>query len=775
MLMLTATPLQTGNQDLFNLLRILAPGEFDNFDVFLSRLEPNRHINMAAQVLATGQHQSALRELHKVERTLQRGRFLNNLYYSELTRLLSSDYLRREQLVTAQRKLVELNTLAHVFTRTRKREIAEKVPTRAAFVLKVNFTPAEARFYRQVVEHVRTEFMRLHGTNYAIGWVSIMRERQTASCISAARQRFADLVEGARQDILEDGFYDPDIIGDMYTETGEVPSRKGKKVKPLGIQLPTSRDLERDSKFEIFWSTLSKVLAEDADSKIIVFSFFIATIEHLYRQLSKRGVGVLRIHGGFKVPDRQEIIDQFRDESEIRVLISSDVGAEGLDFQFSNTIFNYDLPWNPMRLEQRIGRIDRFGQEADRIRIYSLVIQDSIESRILMRLYERIGLFREAIGDIEAILGEEIRELTRCVYTRRLSPQEEEALADRAASNIVRRRQELEEFEKKRLQFMGQEAIFSTLVDQTIESGNYVSEAEIRHLVATFGHKAFKRSKLESNVPPDGTFCLSIGDDLAEYLRGYILTKKKADQTAQEFLRVLTHGKQLPITFEHEMASRRKLLHFITLRHPLTQAALDYWREKVNPAESFARIGLRPKDLQGGMLRPGEYYFFLFTFQATGVEKTSRLVPVVVVPHEGDVYTELSRRLLHLTQTSAYELSGRFPKIDLDDLESAKETALGYMATRRNKLEAEIRRNNEALVNARLQAISQSYEAKRRRIEQTMGKVREERILRLYRGQLRNQETRYQARTKEIEALRDVSVSYSLVLRGMVRVDQGTE
>jgi hypothetical protein len=151
------------------------------------------------------------------------------------------------------------------------------------------------------------------------------------------------------------------------------------------------------------------------------------------------------------------------------------------------------------------------------------------------------------------------------------------------------------------------------------------------------------------------------------------------------------------------------------------------------------------------------------------------LVPVVVVPHEGDVYTELSRRLLHLTQTSAYELSGRFPKIDLDDLESAKETALGYMATRRNKLEAEIRRNNEALVNARLQAISQSYEAKRRRIEQTMGKVREERILRLYRGQLRNQETRYQARTKEIEALRDVSVSYSLVLRGMVRVDQGTE
>lgn len=455
MLLLTATPLQIGNQDLFNLLHILNPGEFDDMDVFLDRLEPNRYINKATQVIATGDHKYALKEVRKVEKTIEKNRFNRNPHYSDLIRLLGKDYLKREELVEAQRKMVELNTLSQIFTRTRKREIGEGVPTRAAFVLKVNFTPPEALFYERVVEHARQEFMQLHGTNYAVGWVSIMRERQTASCISAARKRFAELEKETRQDILEEGIYDPNILGELNDDLIEPVMYKRKKSRPLCIQLPTKVDLGRDSKFEVFWGTLSKVLEEDKESKIIVFSFFIATIEHLYQQLKKREVGVLRLHGRFKVPDRQRIIDDFREKSEYRVLISSDVGAEGLDFQFSNTIFNYDLPWNPMRLEQRIGRIDRFGQESERIRIYNLVIQDSIESRILIRLYERIGLFQQAIGDIEAILGEEIRELTRRVYSTKLSPSEEMNLADRAANNIIRRRQEMEEFEKKTIAIHG--------------------------------------------------------------------------------------------------------------------------------------------------------------------------------------------------------------------------------------------------------------------------------------------------------------------------------
>lgn len=768
MLLLTATPLQIGNEDLFNLLRILNPGEFDDSDVFLDRLEPNKFVNRAAQILATGDHRAALRELRKIEGTNERNRFLQNPYYSEITRLLTNDFLRRDELIRAQRKIVELNTLAQVFTRTRKREIAEKVPARAAFVLNVQFNPVEARFYQLVVEYTRQEFMRLHGTNYAIGWVSVMRERQTASCISAARERFEELAREAHDDILEEGFFDPNVIGDLDEE--ESINGRHARIKPFRGKLPERYELEQDTKFDVFWTAIEKVLLEDNESKVIVFSFFIATVEHLYKQLRQRGVTVMRLHGNIKVQERQTTIDEFRQNSQVRVLVSSDVGSEGLDFQFCNTIFNYDLPWNPMRLEQRIGRIDRFGQESPRIRIYNMVIKDSIESRILMRLYERIGIFQTALGDLEAILGEEIRELTRVVYTRHLTPQEELVLADQTAGNIIRRQQELEEFEKNRLQFMGQEAIFSTLVNQTIESGNYVSDVEILNLTETFIRDAFHRSRVECNFPYDGTYCLWVNDDLADYMRQYIVSKKKADLTAQEFLKALVPGKQLPLTFDHQMASQRKLLHFITLRHPLAQAALEYWKEKVDPAETFVRVGVNGRLPDGTRLRSGDYYFFLFTFQASGVEKISRLVSVVVLPEEGDIFTELSRQLLHLLQTSSTEISGILPDVDPSTLEAAQQSAMNFMTTQRDSLEQDIRRSNEALINARLLALSQSFDAKRRRLQEILGKVTEARIRRMYEGQLRNQNARFEARQKEIEAQRAVITQFSLSLRGLVRV-----
>lgn len=319
---------------------------------------------------------------------------------------------------------------------------------------------------------------------------------------------------------------------------------------------------------------------------------------------------------------------------------------------------------------------------------------------------------------------------------------------------------------------MGQEAIFATLVNQTIETGNYLSELELKSLVESFIKDAFSLSRFERNLPEDGTYCLWVNEDLGELMRSYILTKKRNDLTASEFLKSLNPGKQLPITFNDKMASRRKLLHFITLRHPLAQAALDYWRERIDPAECFAYIGIKTEKSQEIPIRSGLYYFFLFTFHATGIEKISRLVPAIVVPQKGDIHTHFSRRLLHLLQTSADEIGTPYPKVDMDDLEYAHDVALKYMANQRDNLESEIRRNNEALVNARLEALSQSYEAKRRRIQGKLKKVEEPRIQRLYQGQLRNQKARYDAKRKEIEAMRKISVSFSLALRGMVKVEE---
>ena len=86
-------------------------------------------------------------------------------------------------------------------------------------------------------------------------------------------------------------------------------------------------------------------------------------------------------------------------------MLSSEVGSEGLDMQFCNVIVNYDLPWNPMRVEQRIGRIDRIGQKFDKLHIFNLCIQGSIEDRIYSRLYQKLNIFESTIGELEPILG----------------------------------------------------------------------------------------------------------------------------------------------------------------------------------------------------------------------------------------------------------------------------------------------------------------------------------------------------------------------------------
>ena len=161
---------------------------------------------------------------------------------------------------------------------------------------------------------------------------------------------------------------------------------------------------DRDTKFERFFAALRDVLAQNPDAKVVVFSFFKRTLEYLQRQLSRAGISNALIHGDVGMRDRQRRMRKFWDDASLTVLLSSEVGGEGLDLQVGNVLFNYDLPWNPMRVEQRIGRLDRYGQKNDKILIYNFSMKGTIDEIILDRLYGRINLFERYIGDLEAIL-----------------------------------------------------------------------------------------------------------------------------------------------------------------------------------------------------------------------------------------------------------------------------------------------------------------------------------------------------------------------------------
>ncbi len=125
--------------------------------------------------------------------------------------------------------------------------------------------------------------------------------------------------------------------------------------------------------------------------------------------------------------------DRFRlprsDEDAIDVLLSSEVGCEGLDYEFCDRLVNYDIPWNPMRVEQRIGRIDRYGQASDKVLIFNFVTPGTVEERVFFRCFERLGVFRDTVGDLEEVLGEVVEDLTRVALDPHLTPEQAEEKA----------------------------------------------------------------------------------------------------------------------------------------------------------------------------------------------------------------------------------------------------------------------------------------------------------------------------------------------------------
>lgn len=780
-LLLTATPLQMGRSDLFNLLNILSPGEFDNFDVFENRLQPNQFINRASQLLAQKRTADALKELRNVESTSERNRFKGNPFYDEVISILNKQDPGRQELVRAQRRLLELNTLASVFTRTRKRDILEKPAMRTAQLLKVRLTSAEQQFYEQVIEEVREEYEGRHGSGAGSGWITVMKERQVASCISAAIKRWKE--EHPDYEIEEETFKEEFVAPELDEEPAPKEVRLSAKSlreeeanqelirslfdEPAPIESVSSKlpNIQVDSKFEIFWQALEEVLAENSTSKIIIFAYFRDTIEHIQEQLRKRGVDSKAIHGGYKVSDRNQIIEEFRENPGCRVLISSDVGSEGLDFQFCDTIFNYDLPWNPMRVEQRIGRIDRFGQKSERIRIYNLVLEDTIESRILYRLYERIQIFERSIGDIEVILGDQVRSLREAIFSSRLSPEEEQARAEESFKTIEWLKQVMEEFEGEMMQFLGQEAIFASAVEQTQEAGRFISGKEVRALVEGYLRSKAKLSSLEQNVRDEETFALKVNNDLYDDLQYLHFTKKVIITGNEDFFRKLRPGTELPVTFSRDLAHARKLLEFITPRHPLAQAAVFHFKQTVGDQKRIAKFKINSDEIA-----PGIYHAFVYVFDTEGVEKDSRLMPVVIREQTRVMDEGFSAAFLGLVQKFSHPSDALYGDCESPAFLSDEEASMIYATTEREALEEELKKNNQAIIKSRLEALKQSYQAKKRHIESIRMKVTNESILKMYEGQLRKMKDHYDNKVREIESRNQVGVTMNLFLRACVEV-----
>ncbi len=346
---LTATPLQLGNKDLYSLLNLLRSdlvidrGSFDHMS------EPNPMINAAvshARQAKSKWQSAALAEIEKAEATSWGSAMLaGNPEVDEIKAKLAGPELSIEERVRLIDRLEELHTFSGIINRTRRRDIGA-FTTRRPHTVPIEFTESQQRLHDDLLKVQAEIFAELHGSLHVKFMMTTIR-RQAASCLFGLAPFIEDILsryvtdEELSEVDIEDLQADPDEL-ETIAEKVKLVIERAKQLEPNDPKLKKLVEL-----------VLQKQDAsKHTNHRVMVFSSFHHTLRYLESGLRDAGIRVGLVHGGVPDDERTSLRKRFelpRDKPDaLDVLLFSEVGCEGLDYQFCDCMMNYDLPWNPM-------------------------------------------------------------------------------------------------------------------------------------------------------------------------------------------------------------------------------------------------------------------------------------------------------------------------------------------------------------------------------------------------------------------------------------------
>lgn len=265
----------------------------------------------------------------------------------------------------------------------------------------------QRKLYEMVSSYVSKNYnkaLRNRGKNMWVIFLLIMMQRLVTSSTTAVRQslqkRIKILEEQAfrYESMTEAEFVEIDLEENMEEAIAAISMDIKSEIEDLNQIVAVAQQAEYqylDVKVEPLLSIVDDIFAEDRNRKLIIFTEFVATQQYLSKLLKDRGYSTSLLNGSLSIEERNLVLAEFREETNI--LISTDAGGEGLNLQFANHMINYDLPWNPMKIEQRIGRVDRIGQQRD-VEIYNFVLADTVETRVKDVLEEKLSVILREIG-----------------------------------------------------------------------------------------------------------------------------------------------------------------------------------------------------------------------------------------------------------------------------------------------------------------------------------------------------------------------------------------
>ena len=285
-------------------------------------------------------------------------------------------------------------------------------------------------------------------------------------------------------------------------------------------------------------------------------------LDYLKERLIEDRIKSVLVYGGM---DKNAALREFADLNGPDILLSSEVASEGVDLQFSSLVINYDLPWNPMKIEQRIGRIDRIGQEAERILIWNFIYEDTIDDRIYERLLVRLDVFKRALGSIEAILGDEIHELSCDLLLHSLTPEQEKLRIDQASVTIETLNRTQDDLENSATQLIAHGDYIQNKVKAARDLGRYIRGEDLFAYVRDFLVREYEGTRFIVSDENPNEVDLELSTDAAEHF-GHFL-----DENHFQIRTTILSTQPLRLLFENRLGSCQRGLERVAQDHPLVR------------------------------------------------------------------------------------------------------------------------------------------------------------------------------------------------------------
>ena len=603
MLFLTATPMQLQPHELYSLVELLDPVLFASEDHFEDHRQRARGLSRLVEQLSEGYPISGAEPSTTLE---QVGGWLG-LPEQVVQERLESSTQKREALC---RELADRHLLSEILIRNRKKVVGGFMPRRA-YRWAVTLTDDERAALALVEDYVQHGFALAESKREnAFAFVMVLFQKMMASSIRAlshslARRRDRLLAKAApaRQSatFLKHAFEEREAAAAISEA-----NLHEEEAAELDALVHALEALPGDSKGEEFVRRMQVLFEEDPEAKVLVFTEFRETQNYLRELLERAGrpdrpIGVNLFHGQLKSMAKDDAVESFRVGSGPQVLVSTEAGGEGRNFQFCHYLVNYDLPWNPMRVEQRIGRVDRIGQQHV-VQVFNLYSEGTVEERVLDVLERRINAFEETVGGLDPILGSTEDDLRKIL---RRAPSERDAALEELGRRIEVQVKNARKADVQLRDFVMDVKSYSREIAERIAGREHglspeAQQAFITALLADVRTHIKKRGE-EHELTFNDPFR---GDNLHEF---FAVSPKRWAVFHPDALRDVEH------------------VEFFAFGHPIIEAIVEQVLE-----DSYEGVTGSWRLTAGDDLTVGAGWLFVHQINTPGIRPRSDLVPVFV-------------------------------------------------------------------------------------------------------------------------------------------------